>query len=212
MSVLIDIFMESIHEITSQQEPVEILETGTSKIVQVNVPMWNESIANVTLLALGSSCPEIFLCFFSMFIDIDATPNPTGPMVLVGSAGFNVLVVMAVAILGANEIKGIERMGPFVVTAIFSMFAYCWFFIVLCLSTPGYIDFWEAIATLCLYFVLVLSVYATEKLNPYALNDDINEQNANRRLICRHTLVQMAKQYGEQYVLNLVINPVNDGS
>ena len=124
-----------------------------------------------------------------MFNDIDAVPNPTGPMVLVGSASFNVLVVTAVAILGANELKGIEKMGPFVVTAIFSVFAYCWFFIVLCLHTPGWISFWEAILTLILYFVLVLAVYATEKLNPDVPVNQKEEQDENRRKICRHTLI-----------------------
>jgi Ca2+/Na+ antiporter len=67
ISVLMDIFMESIHEITSGYEEIEIQERGTNKIVQIDVPYWNERVANVTLIALGSSAPEIFLCFFSIF-------------------------------------------------------------------------------------------------------------------------------------------------
>jgi Ca2+/Na+ antiporter len=108
ISVLMDIFMESIHEITTATEEVEIVERGTSKVVKVDVPLWNEQVANVTLIALGSSAPEIFLCFFSVFKEVDAAPTPTGPMVLVGSAAFNMLVVTGVSILAAVEIKKIE--------------------------------------------------------------------------------------------------------
>ena len=33
----------------------------------VGVPMWNARIANVTLLAIGSSAPEILLGFFLLW-------------------------------------------------------------------------------------------------------------------------------------------------
>lgn len=42
ISVLMDIFLESIHEITTATEEIEIVERGTSKVVKVDVPMWNE--------------------------------------------------------------------------------------------------------------------------------------------------------------------------
>lgn len=117
----------------------------------------------MTLIALGSSAPEIFLCFFSIFKEVDAPngPTPAGPMVLVGSASFNMLVVTGVSILAAVEIKKIEKFGAFVVTALFATFAYLWFFVVLCVTTPGYITFWEAITTLSLYFILVLCVFVS---------------------------------------------------
>lgn len=111
-----------------------------------------------------------------MFRDIDKTPSDIGPMVLIGSASFNMLVVTGVSILGATAIKPIQKLGVFAVTAFFSMFAYIWFFIVLCVVTPGYIHFWEAVCTLILYFVLVLGVYATEWLNTSKDHvDDIDE-------------------------------------
>jgi Ca2+/Na+ antiporter len=161
ISVLMDIFMESIHEITSSTEEVEIQWRGTDKVVKVDVPRWNEQVANVTLIALGSSAPEIFLCCFSILKDVESPPNPIGPMVLVGSAAFNMLVVTGISILAAVEIKRLEKFGAFVVTAIFACFAYIWFYIVLCVSTPGYISFWEAFTTLALYFILVLCVFVS---------------------------------------------------
>lgn len=174
--------------------------------MQVDVPVWNEQVANVTLIALGSSAPEIFLCFFSIFKDVDAVPDPTGPMVLVGSASFNMLIVTGVSILASVGIKKIENFGAFVVTAIFSCFAYLWFFIVLCVTTPGFITLWEALITLSMYFILVLCVFVTQKISLDENGANLNEQDENRRKICKHVLVGLAKQYGSYYVINLALN------
>jgi len=114
-------------------------------------------------------------------------------MVLVGSASFNMLVVTGVSILAAWEVKKIEAFGAFVVTAIFSCFAYVWFFVVLCVSTPGFIDFWEAVITLSLYFILILFVYVTEKVSWSGKeHNDLEDEDNNRVRICRHTLIQLA--------------------
>jgi len=110
-------------------------------------------------------------------------------MVLVGSATFNMLVVTGISMLAAHEVKKIERFGAFVVTACFATFAYGWFFIVLCVTTPGYITGWEAISTLSLYFILVLCVYVSEKIAKENIEgfDELEHKN-NRIIICRHML------------------------
>ena len=49
--------MEAIETITNMQRYVTDKVTGERKKVDV----WNETVANLTLLALGSSAPEILL-------------------------------------------------------------------------------------------------------------------------------------------------------
>ena len=54
-----DVFMVAIEMITSQETTVTKLVDGRYK--QVTVLVWNGTVANLTLMALGSSAPEILL-------------------------------------------------------------------------------------------------------------------------------------------------------
>lgn len=54
--------------------------------------MWNETIANLTLMALGSSAPEIMLATVESSA-LMFTPADLGPSTIVGSAAFNLLVI-----------------------------------------------------------------------------------------------------------------------
>jgi solute carrier family 8 (sodium/calcium exchanger) len=58
----------------------------------VKVKVWNPTIANLTLMALGSSAPEILLAIIETISTIDNdTPGELGPATIVGSAAFNLL-------------------------------------------------------------------------------------------------------------------------
>lgn len=61
--------------------------------------------------------------------------------------------------------KKINDMGVFAVTAIASTFAYLWMFIVLAISSPDYVEMWEAILTLVFFVILVLLAFAADKYN-----------------------------------------------
>ena len=51
----------------------------------------------------------------------------------------------------------------FVVTALFSIFAYLWLLVVLVLITPDFVDLWEAIVTFLFFPLLVVIAYMTDK-------------------------------------------------
>jgi solute carrier family 8 (sodium/calcium exchanger) len=53
-------FMEAIEKITAVKREVTI-EDGHGNVVKKLVPVWNATVANLTLMALGSSAPEIIL-------------------------------------------------------------------------------------------------------------------------------------------------------
>jgi Ca2+/Na+ antiporter len=61
IAIISDIFMESIEEITSQNKEIELFDKAAEKKFVIEVPVWNETVANLTLMALGSSAPEILL-------------------------------------------------------------------------------------------------------------------------------------------------------
>jgi solute carrier family 8 (sodium/calcium exchanger) len=54
--------MSSIETITSRKRKIQYPDPdGKDKYLTVEVPIWNDTVANLTLMALGSSSPEILL-------------------------------------------------------------------------------------------------------------------------------------------------------
>jgi Ca2+/Na+ antiporter len=108
IAVASDILMESITQITSKTEDVEV-RTLEGKSMMVGIPIWNPRIVYLSLMAIGGALPEIFLSFMSQFSDKDgqdtfalSKPNTLGTIALVGSAAFNLFVVTGFAIISAN--------------------------------------------------------------------------------------------------------------
>ena len=74
-----------------------------NEMIEVKVPVWNPTFANLTLMALGSSAPEIILNVFETVTTLGATPGELGPSTIVGSASFNFLVISGVSIYAVSK-------------------------------------------------------------------------------------------------------------
>jgi hypothetical protein len=61
VSIVSDRFMESIEMITAQEKEVTVKDPRSGKNQVIIVKVWNETVANLSLMALGSSAPEILL-------------------------------------------------------------------------------------------------------------------------------------------------------
>lgn len=97
IALVSDIFMDSIEVITSQTKAVKY--TDIDGVEQtMNVSVWNPTIANLTLMALGSSAPEILLSVIETVTNLGKEPGELGPSTIVGSAAFNLMVISAVSI------------------------------------------------------------------------------------------------------------------
>lgn len=67
----------------------------------LQVLIWNETVANLTLMALGSSAPEILLAVIVTSLNLgnpDANDD-LGTFTIIGSAAFNLLLITAVCII-----------------------------------------------------------------------------------------------------------------
>ncbi|KAF4698277.1 Sodium/calcium exchanger 2, partial [Perkinsus olseni] len=162
VAIISDIFMGSIEKITSKKTRVRLAVHGETKLVTVRV--WNDTVANLTLMALGSSAPEILLSIIEL-LSQDMYSGHLGPSTIVGSAAFNLLVISAVCIMAIpdGEVRTINDVGVFVVTATCSIFAYIWLLLVLQVTSPDVVDIWEAIVTLALFPALVAIAFAADK-------------------------------------------------
>lgn len=134
-------------------------------------------MANLTLMALGSSAPEIFISIISTIKDIEAIPPELGPSTIVGSASFNLLVISAVSIVAVggsnNEIKQIDDLWVFAVTSVFSLWAYIWMW--LCVE-DSYISVFEGTATVAQMAILLLISYAADRMNNHRNNQRLNRE------------------------------------
>lgn len=158
VAIIADIFMSSIESITSRRKR-KVLKDGS----HVTVYVWNDTVANLSLMALGSSAPEIFLSLIDLWRS-DMHASELGSSTIVGSAAFNLLVIVPVCIVcvPSTEVRVIEQFPVFGITAVFSLFAYLWIAFVLVVWTPDRIEIWEAVATFLFLPILVYVSYRAD--------------------------------------------------
>jgi solute carrier family 8 (sodium/calcium exchanger) len=115
-------------------------------------------------MALGSAAPEILLSIIEMFGD-NFDSGELGPNVIVGSAAYNLFVIVGycVLVVPKEEVRRIERLRVFFVTASWMIFAYIWLCLIIVVISPGIVELWEAIVT-CLFFPFtIMNAYAVDK-------------------------------------------------
>jgi solute carrier family 8 (sodium/calcium exchanger) len=115
-------------------------------------------------MALGSSSPEILLSIIEICGN-KFKAGELGPGTIVGSAAYNLLMISALCVLAIKngDVRRIKNYKVFVVTALWSIFAYMWLYLVLVVFSPNEVSLWEAILTLIFFPLVVLNSYAAEK-------------------------------------------------
>ncbi|XP_071784260.1 sodium/calcium exchanger 3-like isoform X2 [Asterias amurensis] len=163
VSIIADRFMSAIEVITSKEKMVKV-KRPNGEVLTVSVRVWNETVSNLTLMALGSSAPEIMLSIIEICGN-KFEAGKLGPSTIVGSAAFNLFIIIAVcvSVIPAGEIRRIKHLRVFMVTASVSLLAYVWLYLIIATISPGVIEIWEGLVTLCMFPLLVLWAYAADK-------------------------------------------------
>jgi len=158
VAIISDTFMGAIECVTSAKKRLK-LKNGQVRTVKV----WNDTVSNLTLMALGSSAPEILLSCIEI-VGGGFMVGPLGPSTIVGSAAFNMLVIIAVCVssIPDGETRRIKDMNVFSVTASFSVFAYLWLLFILELNTKDIVEPWEAFVTFALFPVFIVIAYLAD--------------------------------------------------
>ncbi|ODM92176.1 Sodium/calcium exchanger 2 [Orchesella cincta] len=162
VAVASDIFMNAIEKICGSTKSIKTTreEEGVVITDTKDIPVWNETVANLTLMALGSSAPEILLSVIEISEGLgQQSPGELGPGTIVGSAAFNLMIISAVCILSLKEgaTSRIKVYQVFTFTCVTSVFAYIWMVVVLQWISPDEVELWEAIITL-LFFPLLVGI------------------------------------------------------
>jgi len=175
VAILCDAFMNGIEAVTSQtkQKTVPCYDSngqkkkdaqGNDVTMVVTTEVWNASVANLTLMALGSSTPEIMLSIIEI-VTAEFFSGDLGPGTVVGSAAFNLFVITSLCIsaLPDGESRRIDVLGVFVLTSVHSLVAYGWLVVMVMATTPDVVDIWEAVVTLMLLPWLTFWVWCADR-------------------------------------------------
>ncbi|XP_074845285.1 sodium/calcium exchanger 1 isoform X4 [Carettochelys insculpta] len=163
VSIIADRFMSSIEVITSQEREITIKKPNgeTSK---TTVRIWNETVSNLTLMALGSSAPEILLSVIEV-CGHEFQAGDLGPSTIVGSAAFNMFIIIAICVyvVPDGEIRKIKHLRVFFVTAAWSIFAYTWLYLILSVMSPGVVEVWESLLTFFFFPICVVFAWVADR-------------------------------------------------
>ena len=170
IAIVSDIFMSTIEVITSKKRKVTKYDPEKQESVEIEVFVWNETVANLTLMALGSSAPEILLAVIETVQTLgdeqhsQRDQDGLGTFTIIGSASFNLLLITAICVVSvpSGTVKPIREFGVFLLTAMWSMFAYVWMLVVLKWRTPDEVELWEALLTLAFFPLLVITAWCQE--------------------------------------------------
>ncbi|XP_066553187.1 sodium/calcium exchanger 1 isoform X7 [Amia ocellicauda] len=163
VSIVADRFMASIEVITSQEKEITIKKPN-GETTTTTVRIWNETVSNLTLMALGSSAPEILLSVIEV-CGHQFEAGDLGPSTIVGSAAFNMFVIigLCVYVVPDGEHRRVKHLRVFFVTAAWSIFAYTWLYLILAVISPGVVQVWEGLLTLFFFPICVLFAWVADR-------------------------------------------------
>merc|ERR1711972_881990 len=115
--------------------------SGKNQVIIVKV--WNETVANLSLMALGSPAPEILLSVVEIWAK-GFEAGDLGPGTIVGSAAFNLFMIIGLCIyvIPDDEVRKIKHLRVFFITATWSVFAYVWLYLILGAFSENMVESW----------------------------------------------------------------------
>ncbi|XP_060780528.1 sodium/calcium exchanger 3 isoform X5 [Neoarius graeffei] len=163
VSIIADRFMAAIEVITSQEREI-VVKRANGETMTTTVRIWNETVSNLTLLALGSSAPEILLSVIEI-CGHGFYAGHLGPSTIVGSAAFNMFVIIGICVSAVpdGEVRKVKHLRVFFVTAACSVFAYVWLYMILAVFSPNEVHVWEGLITLAFFPACVILAWAADR-------------------------------------------------
>ncbi|XP_032355590.1 LOW QUALITY PROTEIN: sodium/calcium exchanger 3 [Etheostoma spectabile] len=163
VSIIADRFMAAIEVITSQEKEL-VIKRPNGETTTTTIRVWNETVSNLTLMALGSSAPEIMLSVIEI-CGHGFKSGELGPATIVGSAAFNMFVIigLCVSVIPQGEVRKIKHLRVFFVTAGWSIFAYIWLYMILAVFSPNVVQVWEGLLTLAFFPICVLLAWVADR-------------------------------------------------
>ncbi|KAL9235749.1 hypothetical protein vseg_010486 [Gypsophila vaccaria] len=163
-------FFRSMESVVKHSRKVVVTDPVTKIETVTYEKIWNYTIADITLLAFGTSFPQISLATIDSIRNLGSLyAGGLGPGTLVGSAAFDLFPIHAVCVIipKAGQLKKISDIGVWLVELFWSFWAYVWLYIILEVWTPNEITLLESFLTVFQFGLLLMHAYAQDKRWPY---------------------------------------------
>ncbi|KNA21464.1 hypothetical protein SOVF_042990 isoform A [Spinacia oleracea] len=170
LSAITDRFFRSMENVVKQTRKVVVIDPLTKVETVKYEKVWNYTIADIALLAFGTSFPQISLATIDAIRNLGSLyAGGLGPGTLVGSAAFDLFPIHAVCVVvpKAGELKKISDIGVWLVELFWSFWAYIWLYIILKVWTPNVVTLLESFLTVLQFGLLLLNAYAQDMRWPY---------------------------------------------
>ncbi|CAG2173522.1 unnamed protein product [Oppiella nova] len=95
--------MSAIQVITSLKRQLTTTVTDSQSGV-ITVPIWNQTVSNITVMAMGASAPVVLLSTTELWTN-SYSAGDLGPSVIVGSAAFNTFITIATCVWCATTYR-----------------------------------------------------------------------------------------------------------
>ncbi|XP_068660454.1 magnesium/proton exchanger [Aristolochia californica] len=163
-------FFRSMEQVVKHTRQIVEKDPLTNAELIRHEKIWNYTIADITLLAFGTSFPQISLATIDAIRNLgNKYAGGLGPGTLVGSAAFDLFPIHAICVVvpKSGSLKKISDIGVWLVELFWSFWAYIWLYIILKVWTPDVVTVWEALLTVLQFGLLLLHAYAQDKRWPY---------------------------------------------
>eukprot|EP00798_Chlamydomonas_sp_ICE-L_P000611 gene611-2040_t len=163
VAVVSDVFVDAITVITSKTKIVK-KKTAKGDIIEVEVPVWNWVVANISLMALGTSSPEIMLAVIETIMALGKPTEELGASTIIGSSAYNLFVITAVCTIALKDgqFKRLDHIKVFTWTTLWMLWAHIWIWVVYKKISRGEVELWEAFTTLGFFPVFVQTSYMVD--------------------------------------------------
>lgn len=166
LSAITACFFRSMENVVKQTREIVYVDPGTGAKRVRRERIWNYTLADISLLALGTSFPQISLSTIDAFQNLGQRyAGGLGPATLVGSAAFDLYPIHAICVVvpRAGTVKKISDLGVWLVELTWSFWAYVWLYIIIEVWTPNVVTIWEAGLTITQFGLLMLHAYGQDK-------------------------------------------------
>ncbi|KAH9305657.1 hypothetical protein KI387_010061, partial [Taxus chinensis] len=123
-----------MENVVKQTRKVVHLNPDTGAKIVTKERIWNYTLADISLLAFGTSFPQISLAIIDAFQNLGQQyAGGLGPATLVGSAAFDLYPIHAVCVVvpKAGTVKKISDLGVWLVELAWSFWAYIWLYLII---------------------------------------------------------------------------------
>lgn len=195
LSAITSRFFRGMENIVQQTREVSSQDPVTGRQVIKTQHVWNYAVADITLLAFGTSFPQISLATIDACLNLgNLYAGGLGPGTLVGSAACDLFLIHAVCIIipRKESIKKVVDLGVWAVDLAWSLWAYVWLYIILLVWTPEVITIWEAGLTVLQFFILVLHAYAQDQSWPFISISFLDQIKRESWIPAEQTLITTA--------------------